>query len=808
MDFEKLGAFYLGRRHDLATGATAPEPLLYDAKDLTTHAVCVGMTGSGKTGLCVSLLEEAAIDGIPAVAIDPKGDLANLALTFPDLLPEDFRPWVDPAEAARKGLDVDAYAAKTAKLWRTGLASWGQDGDRIRRLRDAVDLTIFTPGSTAGTPIRLLGEHPPPSRAVLEDAEALRDRVSTDVTSLLSLAGIDADPVQSREFVLVATILQHVWRAGRSIDLGGIIRAIGDPPFDTVGVFDLDLFYPQRDRMKLAMRLNNLLASPAFAPWMTGEPLDFERLLTAPDGRPRLSVLSIAHLSEAERMFFVTLLLNEAVSWMRRQSGTSSLRALLYMDEVFGYLPPTARPPSKRPMLTLLKQARAFGLGVMLATQNPVDLDYKALSNAGTWFLGRLQTERDKARVVEGLEGASTTQGKPFDRGAMEATLAGLGSRVFLLNNVHESGPEVFHTRWAMSYLRGPLTRDQLRQLKRSTPDGAPPESNKRLIDSGPPPVSPATPVTPVAPAPDAPPEPESNKRLVDSRVDVGAHLPLLQPVGDRHRLLWVPAVVGEATLHYVLRRARIDVRLSARYLVGADGVWGSCGLEPIDAAPSDGDREPLPPGRTLAGQKRSLREHCAVAEVRDLWSCPGLKAYARPGEGKPGFAARARQLHREGRDRALAKLSARYSPKLRRLQDKVARLELKLDRERGQAQQQQLEAAIAVGGTLVGALFGRKTTRKAGTAARRGARAMKEGRDVAEVERALAEVHRQLQALDDEFQAASAGLREALPALEAIPLRPVRKDLDAHVSWVWTPWRLAPDGTRAPLYVRATGGG
>src|SRR5690606_12942136 len=214
-----------------------------------------------------------------------------------------------------------------------------------------------------------------------------------------------------------------------------------------VGVVDLDTFFPAKDRLALGMKLNNLLASPSFASWLAGEPLDVQRLLYTADGKPRLSILSIAHLSESERMFFVTILLNEVVAWMRTQPGTGSLRAIVYMDEVFGYFPPTANPPSKRPMLTLMKQARAYGVGCVLATQNPVDLDYKGLSNAGTWFLGRLQTERDKLRVLEGLEGASAAAGASFNRQQMEALLASLGNRVFLMNNVHEDQPVLFQDR-------------------------------------------------------------------------------------------------------------------------------------------------------------------------------------------------------------------------------------------------------------------------------------------------------------------------------------------------------------------------
>ena len=247
--------------------------------------------------------------------------------------------------------------------------------------------------------------------------------------------------------------------------MAGLIQAVQSPPFQKVGVLDLETFFPAKERFALAMKLNNLLASPGFAAWLEGDPLDVGGLLYTHDGKPRLSIVSIAHLSDNERMFFVTILLNEVLAWIRTQPGTSSLRAILYMDEIFGYFPPTANPPSKVPMLTLLKQARAFGLGVVLATQNPVDLDYKGLSNAGTWFLGRLQTQRDKDRVLEGLEGASTVAGHAFDRKKMDEILSGLGNRVFVMNNVHDDKPVVFQTRWALSYLRGPLTREQIQTL-------------------------------------------------------------------------------------------------------------------------------------------------------------------------------------------------------------------------------------------------------------------------------------------------------------------------------------------------------
>ncbi len=464
-DFEKLGYFYLGKEYNLDERKLGTQLVLYESKQLTTHAVCVGMTGSGKTGLCLALLEEAAIDGIPVIAIDPKGDLGNLLLGFPELRGQDFAPWVDPDEASRKRLSREEFAEQTARVWQEGLAAWGQDGGRIRRFQESADLAIYTPGSSAGLPLTVLRSFSAPPAALVSQAEAYRERITSSVSGLLALLGIEADPISSREHILLANVLDQAWRAGHDLDMASFIHAVQSPGFDRVGVMDLETFYPARERFALAMKLNNLIASPGFSAWMEGEALDVGSLLYTSDGKPRLSILSIAHLSDSERMFFVTILLNEVLAWVRTQPGTSSLRAVLYMDEIFGYFPPTANPPSKLPMLTLLKQARAYGLGVVLATQNPVDLDYKGLSNAGTWFLGRLQTKRDKDRVLDGLEGASSAAGQTLDRRQIDETLSSLSNRVFLMNNVHQDQPTVFQSRWALSYLRGPLNREQIQTL-------------------------------------------------------------------------------------------------------------------------------------------------------------------------------------------------------------------------------------------------------------------------------------------------------------------------------------------------------
>ncbi len=811
--YEKLGAFYLGRTVSAASGEVAAEPLLYDSKDLTTHAVCVGMTGSGKTGLCVSLLEEAAIDRIPALLIDPKGDLGNLMLTFPDLQPDDFQPWVDEAEAQRKGMSVHEFARDRATLWRKGLAQWGQDGERIRRLREAADVAIYTPGGGSGIPLRVLRSFAAPPPAVRADPGALRERVAAATSGLLVLLGLDDDPVRSRDHILIANILDRVWRAGQNLDLPGLIRQIQEPPFDSVGVFPVETFYPAKERFGLAMTVNNILASPGFAAWMEGEPLDINHLLYTPGGKPRLAILSIAHLNDTERMFFVTLLLTELVSWMRAQPGTGSLRALLYMDEVFGYLPPTANPPSKTPLLTLLKQARAYGLGVLLATQNPVDLDYKALSNAGTWFLGRLQTERDKMRVLDGLEGASAATGAVFDRAQMEARLSGLKSRVFLMNNVHEEAPVLFHTRWALSYLRGPLTQAQIARLMQA----------RREVMAGSP-GSVAAPSSP--PAATTPPSPPP--------VAAGAQRPVLPPGIDQLFLrettaaagsrLYRPALLGRVRLHYVKSPAGVDdwrdATLAAPLTEAAAGdPWAAADL----LQEADTRAEPELPARfaplpAAARSKRSYRtwskmlvSHAYREMPLILYLCRTPKAYSRPGESEAEFRGRLALLLRERRDVAMEKLKRRYSKKFATLQERIRKAEQRVEREEAQHGQQKLAATVSIGATILGALFGRKaisstTISKASTAMRSAGRVGREKEDIARAQESLAAARERLAALETEFQAdveeCNSSVDAELLDLEEVVIRPRKGDMvTAPVTLVWLPWCLRADGSETPNF-------
>ncbi len=450
---------YLGNGYNLEKSEMGDQPVHYDPDDLTTHAVITGMTGSGKTGLGVIMLEEGALQGIPAIVVDPKGDLTNLLLHFPDLLAEDFKPWVDQGAARREGISVEEAAEKAAALWKKGLASFGFGKAQLEALEDSVDFSVYTPGSDAGFSVSILASFAAPAIPWEGNKEILREKISSTVTAVLGLVGLrDIDPVRSKEHILLANIFEDAWQNERDLDLATLISQVATPPFDKLGVFPLEQFYPEKERFELAMLLNNFLAAPAFHTWLEGQPLDIGQLLYTPSGKPRHSVFYLAHLNDEERMFFITLLYTAIETWMRTQKGSSSLRAMVYFDEIAGYLPPVSNPPSKNIILRMLKQARAFGVGLILSTQNPVDLDYKALSNAGTWMVGRLQTDQDKARLLDGLEGAAPG----LDRKKFDKMISLLDKRVFLLHNVHEDAPEVFHTRWAMNYLPGPLTRAQI----------------------------------------------------------------------------------------------------------------------------------------------------------------------------------------------------------------------------------------------------------------------------------------------------------------------------------------------------------
>jgi hypothetical protein len=777
--YEKLGAFYLGRKVDPTNGADTQELVMYDSRDLTTHAVCVGMTGSGKTGLCLALLEEAAIDGVPAIVIDPKGDLANLLLTFPQLRAEDFAPWVDSGEAARKNQSVADYAKSTAETWKKGLADWQQDGERIQRLRDAADIVIYTPGSRAGRPLSMLRSFAPPDATTLADGTALKERIGAAVGGLLGLVGIEADPLKSREHIFLANLLEHSWRENLSLDLTGLIQGIQKPPFDKVGVFDVETFYPAKERMSLAMAINNLLAAPGLDAWLDGEPADVQRLLYTDAGKPRVAIISIAHLNDAERMFVVTTLLNETVAWMRKQSGTSSLRALLYMDEIFGYFPPSAMPPSKIPLLTLMKQARAFGVGVVLATQNPVDLDYKGLSNAGTWFIGRLQTERDKARVIEGLLSAG---GEGLDKAELDRLMANLGNRVFLMRNVHEEAPVLLRTRWALSYLRGPLTLNEIQKLS-------------------------AADITAKPPGVAAPKSSANVKPMIPNDVKE-----FYSPASGS-ATTYVPYVLGTVRAHFIDGAASVDVWQTRGYLApllddGSGPDWSvaksiESASDRFSSQPANGLAYADAPAALLRAQNyplwgKQLADYVYQNVSCAVLRCELLKLTSAPGESEGDFRARIALSLREKRDAEIDKLRAKYAPRITTLTDQVRRAQERIAREESQLSQQKVSAAISVGTAILGAFFGRKalsstTLSRAGTAMRSAGRVTNESADVARAGENSELLQQRLADLQSELESETARLQGELdPAIATIGTTQIKarksETTATGIAVVWVP--------------------
>jgi hypothetical protein len=783
-DFEKLGLFYLGREYDVATHTPRDVPVLYDSRDLLTHAVCVGMTGSGKTGLCLSLIEEAAIDGVPVIAIDPKGDLGNLLLTFPTLSAAEFRPWIDEQSALRAGKTLDDYAEEEARRWREGLSAFGQDEARIERLRNAAELTIYTPGSRAGVPLSILNSFGAPRGAARDDLEALGERAAGTATSVLGLCGVDAVP-GSREHTLMATLLGMAWQAGRDLDLAGLIHAIQSPALDKIGVLDLESFFPARERFELAMRLNNLLAAPGFSSWLDGEPLDPATLLYTASGRPRVAIISIAHLGDAERMFFVSLILNHLVGWIRTQTGTSSLRAVLFMDEIQGYFPPVANPPSKGPLLTLLKQARAFGLGVVLATQNPVDLDYKGLSNTGTWFLGRLQTERDKARLLDGLQGASGA----LDRTETDRLLSSLEKRVFLLHDVHNEAPTTFQTRWTLSYLRGPLTRDQIRALSSRNVHGA--------LE------------TPASPTP-RPVRPSSTAPVVVPPGIDQFFLPVRTSAGGLVR--YEPVALAAATVTFSDSKAGIAENRAVLYAASIDD-----GAVPVDWTRAEAladpvaslSRTPVPNAamddvpaaalqpRNYAEWGKAFGRWLAQTQTLDLWQHRRIGLTSRAGETERDFRIRVQDALRAARDEAVDEVRRKYAARQAQLAERQRRAEAAVGREREQASHQKLQTAVSMGATLLGALFGRKplssaTLGRATTTARGVGRSMKEAEDVARAGETLESVRQQVDALDGEIRAVTARIAsqyETDVPLDRVSLAPKRGQVSVQfVALGWVP--------------------
>ena len=782
-----MGELFLGGNVDPATHDRTGDEIKIDTDKFTTHGVIVGMTGSGKTGLGVVLLEEVLSSGLPTLVIDPKGDLTNLCLTFPALSPAEFRPWIDEAQAKAAGATPDEFAQQQSELWTKGLLGWGYTTQNISNLRSTTDFTIYTPGSQSGVPVNIVGSLQVPED--MSDAEIVGDEIEGYVSGLLGLVGIEADPLSSREHILLSNLVNHSWSAGKALDLATLVGLVGNPPIRKLGVFELDQFFPPDDRMKLAMQLNGLLASPSFAAWAEGPALDIQSMLYSPDGSPRCAIVTTAHLSDEERQFVTSLMLAKLVTWMRRQSGTTDLRAMLYMDEVAGYLPPTANPPTKKPIMTLMKQARAFGVGVVLSTQNPVDIDYKALSNAGTWMIGRLSTERDKARLLEGLTSAAGS----VDIGAVDDTISGLGKREFVLRQPGKDGTSVFTTRWAMSYLRGPMTRDQISDLmaaERSELAAAPPSA------AG----GPAGASTAAAPAP--------HDELGDDETTV------MPEVTDAVPVRWVdPAAPWLGDAGGDSRGSRLEATIVARVQLRYDETKADlvhdeeyeCVIAPIGETvdvsramavdyddrdlrtePTDGAVYRMTDAKIttktfFSGVERDLRDHLVRSMDIEVPANASLKLYGRPGETAEDFRARCARAADELADADIAKLRDKYETKVTRLRDQIEAAQDRVDVLEEEADSKRNSELLSTAGSVLGGLLGGKS--RGGLLGKLGTAAGRRGRTKASRERV------------DAAENKVTRLQEKLEDLEA--------DLAEDVVEIDTKWTSAAadvDTLRVPL--------
>ncbi len=838
--------FYLGKLFNPSSNKITDQPLQYDPADLTTHGVVVGMTGSGKTGLCIALMEEAALQGIPAILIDPKGDLTNLLLHFPDLAPQDFQPWLDPELARRAGKSVEQAAMDAALNWRNGLAEWGMDRARLMALKNAAQFAVYTPGSDSGIPVSVLSSLAAPGLDWASNREVLTERISSTVTALLGLVGFDdVDPLRSREHILIANIFQAAWSQNKSLDLTELILQIQTPPFEKLGAFPVNAFFPAKERMALAIQLNNILAAPTFELWRTGQPLDIAALMRAPDGRPRHSIFYLAHLSDAERMFFVTLLLSSVETWMRTQTGATSLRALLYMDEIFGYLPPQRNPSSKQPLLRMLKQARAFGLGLLLATQNPVDVDYKALSNAGTWFIGKLQTEQDKQRLLDGLESAASGT---LDRTTVDKLISGLGKRVFIMNNVHEKQPVVFQTRWTMNYLAGPMTRTQIPALNKMVGAGVqypavsvPPTavSRQSLIEQQDLPEEEAAPegfepIPALVPDVVEAPLPRQNRQssaanhqFSQTRPSIPAgiaefFLPMnmsftrassasgkpLPADAASSGVIYRPTLAASAQIRFLDRKYGLDTEMVKSVLVvnpdkrgvlrWDDHVVALPAPSEMDPAPDPQARfasldSPLSDARLLANLQRDFADWVYRTSKVTIRSNQALGLFATPEVSQAEFIKACAEAAEQAREDEIAKATAAINRQIKTLREKIMREERELKMDEAELQQRKGEELATHAENVLGVFGGRRSTRRLSSSLTKRRMTEQAKEDVDESIAALNQYDQEMNQLEEARQRAleDAGSRwdNVVNDINEITVVPKKTDIYVQVFGVaWIP--------------------
>lgn len=787
--YEKLGLFYLGKEVNPETQKLTDELVLYKNKHLTTHAALIGMTGSGKTGLGIDIIEEAALDNIPAILIDPKGDMGNLLLTFPELKTEDFEPWVDAGAAESKGLSVKEFAEKTATMWDKGIQSWHQDKSRIKALKNNVEYVIYTPGSSAGVQLSVLSSFDAPSEDVMDDPDSFTSVVNSTVSSLLALIKVKGDPLSSKEYLLISNIFIHLWKKGISITLEELIGYVTNPPFDKIGVLPLKSFYTQTQRLDLAMKLNTVLASPSFSAWTEGEPLNIKDLLYTEDGKAKVSILSISHLDDSQRMFFVTLFLNKYISWMRQQSGTSSLRTLLYMDEIFGFFPAVGNPPSKKPMLLLLKQARAFGISVILSTQNPIDLDYKGLSNIGTWFIGRLQTKQDKERVMDGL---LTNDENSLNKKEIEDLLSNIQSRVFLLKSAHEDKVKLMQTRWVLSYLKGPLSKKEVRKLMAdrkaisksiTSSENKKEETNSKTANF----VS-------------------ENTNVVQSAIseDITQYYSVNTQFGKD--VVYKPNIIAKGKVKFVNTTRGIDIgkTFSEKFELNNEdesidltkGFDFDFDTSLFDKKPVEQSKfEALPSFIEELKSFKSLNKAYSDILYRtnklELYKCKELKAESKPNESLKDFKVRLLDIIREEKNEAVEKLRAKFGTKSDRLQDRYEKLLIKLEKEEGDVSAKKTDTAMSFGMAVLGSFLGGGSKRKFNRGISSAGKIAKEKADVRRVENEIAQVQNDMEELRSDLTNELNSIKEKYNIenykIETFYIKPRRSDVfDIDVSLLW----------------------
>ncbi len=788
--YEKLGLFYLGKEIDpkTLTFKTDEAPFLYKSKDFTTHAAIIGMTGSGKTGLGIAIIEEAAIDKIPSIIIDPKGDMGNLLLAFPELKPSDFQRWIDPLEAESKGMKPDVYAEEVAGNWEKGLRGFHQDKSRISLYRNSADFTIYTPGSMAGIPISVLSSFEAPSEDVMDDPDTYSAMINSTVMGLLSLLNVRADVLTSKEYILLAALFSYFWKKNINLTLEQLIGYITNPPFEKIGVLSLNSFYPQKERFNLAMLLNNILSSPGFSTWLEGKNLDIQDLLYTENGKPRVSILSLAHLDSNQQMFFVTLFLNKYISWMRQQTGASSLRTLLYMDEIFGFFPATSNPPSKQPMLILLKQARAYGIGVVLATQNPIDLDYKGLSNVGSWFLGRLQTRQDRDKVIDGLAKNATDA---LDKGEIENLLANMKKRTFLLKSAHMDYLPLFETRWVLSYLRGPLSVREIKELMQDKQEMAVSEPEditgfQEDIRGKKSAVS------------------ETKPFLSDKIRQYFLHHP---PFSEE--VIYKPSIILNGKVRFYNEPKKIDQKedIYLKIPLFQDTVE----LNIKEALPNEDDisiydDKPLERARfvLLPSFLEKMKDTSALEEKFknylydntriELFSSKEFKVLSTPGEDIADFKSRVLDLIRAEKDKMVEKLTEQYSKKEEKLEKDFVRLQEKLEKEEADVKAITTQSALSLGSSVLGALLGRTkvgTLNTGVTGLGRASRILKEKKDVELAKKKIDALSENIQKLEDELKQSIENMSGKFDidnyTIETISIKPKKSDIfGINIALLW----------------------